>query len=124
MRYFVPIVIIVLIGLMILLMRRKLTVGGGCCGTMDKPAHKVRVKDRDPAHYDHKYVLRIKGMHCENCAAAVENALNSVPGTWATVRLDDREADVLTKEPRSEEQFRSAFRGLAYTLTGVEEVPR
>jgi len=121
MKYFVAIVIIALIGLMAYMMRRKLTVGGGCCGTTDRPVKKVKVKDKDPSHYDHKYVLRVKGMHCENCAATVENALNAAPGTWATVRLGDKEADVLTKEARSEEDFRNVFAHLAYTLAGVEE---
>lgn len=60
-------------------------------------------------------------MMCSNCARTVENALNEKDGVWARVNLGRKEADVLTKSPKTGRDFTESLRGLSYRITGVSE---
>jgi copper chaperone CopZ len=53
-------------------------------------------------------------MTCDNCAARVENALNSLEGIWASVRIDTGKARILSKETVDERKIREAVRGAGY----------
>ena len=91
-----------------------LTHGGCCCGEHEPAAKKVKVADRDKSHYPHTMVLNIDGMTCQNCQRHVENALNVMPGTWATVDLSAHNATILTKDPADEDAIRKAVRDAGY----------
>lgn len=99
----------------------KLSRGGGCCGERDAAPKKVKVEDRDKSHYPHTVVIRVDGMTCGNCARRVENALNVLPGTWATVSLEAKNATVLLKEPPQEDILRQAVRDAGYLALSVEQ---
>ena len=99
----------------------KLRCGGGCCGARDAAPKRVKAADRNKRHYPHRAVLRIDGMTCENCARRVENALNTLPGTWATADLAAGRATVLLKQPPETETLRQAVRQAGYLLLRVEE---
>lgn len=58
---------------------------------------RVAVVDHDESHYLYVYELRVSGMSCGHCAATVEDALNALGGTWATVDLRAGRARVLSK---------------------------
>ena len=74
-------------------------LSSGCCGGGgSKAVHADRVTDRDPAHYPFVYVLTLDGMVCANCANTVANALNALPGVWATVDLGEKKATVRMKK--------------------------
>lgn len=91
-----------------------------CCGS-GEPVRKKRVADRDASHYPYRYKLAIENMKCSNCAANVENALNDVEGNWAKVNLGKKEADVLSKLPRTEEDFAMALANTSYKVSGCIE---
>lgn len=91
-----------------------------CCGS-GEPVRKKRVADRDASHYPYRYKLAIENMKCSNCAANVENALNDVEGNWAKVNLGKKEADVLSKLPRTEEDFAMALANTCYKVSGCTE---
>ena len=55
-------------------------------------------------------------MSCENCAIKVENALNGLPGTWATVRIGDKQVVVLTKQEPNLDEMRAAVRAAGYIV--------
>ena len=55
-------------------------------------------------------------MSCENCAIKVENALNELPGTWATVRIGDKQAVVRTKQEPDLDAMRTAVRAAGYIV--------
>ena len=57
-----------------------------CCGGPEVKTVK-KVADMDQSHYPFRYEVGIEGMHCSNCARAVENALHEKDGVWATVEL-------------------------------------
>lgn len=58
---------------------------------------RVSVVDHDESHYPYVYELRVSGMSCGHCATTVEDALNALGGTWATVDLRAGRARVLSK---------------------------
>ena len=91
-----------------------------CCGS-GEPVRRKSAADLDASHYPYRYKLAIENMKCSNCAANVENALNDVEGNWAKVKLGKKEADVLSKLPRTEEDFAMALANTCYKVSGCTE---
>lgn len=98
----------------------KIRFGGGCCGTHDAPDKKIKIRDKNKSHYPFSYALSIDGMTCSVCSRRVENALNSLNGTWATVDLSQKTATVLSKNKILEETFISEIRKIGYTVLSVK----
>ncbi len=88
----------------------------GAGGGEKTPVGPVEVTDTDESHYAHEALVGIGGMTCEHCVAAVTAALNSVPGTWATVRLQGGSAKVLCKEKIDEAVYRRAVEQAGYRV--------
>ena len=63
-------------------------------------------------------------MHCANCARHVENALNSLEGSWATVDLGNKEVKLLRKSKASEQELTSVIAKAGYTMLSIEETKR
>lgn len=118
------IMINVLIGLVLagvivaaaLRVRKRTKSGGGCCGERQEAVRKTAVKDRNRAHYPYEMQLKIGGMTCESCARRVENALNSLDGVWATVRIDTHTAQLRLKAAPDLDQLREAVRQAGYVV--------
>ena len=96
---------------------KKFTKGGGCCGEHEETEKRIKVKDRNVRNYPYTAELKIGGMTCDNCARRVENALNGLKDTWATVRIDNSRAVVRTKNTPDEEQIRETVRQAGYVVT-------
>lgn len=88
---------------------------GAGCGEKT-PVAAAAVTDTDESHYAHEALVGIGGMTCEHCVAAVTAALNSVSGTWATVRLQGGSAKVLCKEKIDEAAYRRAVEQAGYRV--------
>lgn len=73
-------------------------LANGCCGAGGDEVRKVRVEDKDPAHYPYSVTLSVEGMTCSKCKARVENALNGIDGVWAQVDLQAGSAQVRMKK--------------------------
>ena len=80
---------------------------------------RVRVRDRDPAHYPYAVRVEIGGMTCRNCRLRVENALNSEEGLWARVDLAAGSALVRSRHPLSEERLRLVIGREGYTVGAI-----
>jgi len=93
---------------------KKLKKGGDCCPEHEEATKSVKVKDRDKSHYPYEAKLAIDGMSCNNCVRNVENALNALDGTWATVSLEDNMATVLLKNPPDIEKLSKAVADIWY----------
>ena len=106
----------------VFLIVRKLRRGGGCCGEHETTEKKVRVSDRNQAHYPYAVSLQIDGMTCENCARKTENALNGMEGTLASVSIGDHSAKVLCKSVPDEHAIREAVRRAGYIVTRYETI--
>lgn len=92
-----------------------------CCGTAETVLKKP-VEDTDISHYPYKYHVEIAGMMCSNCAANVENAINSMKDTWTTVNLGRHRAEVLSKSKKTETDFTQVLKGSGYKVTSCTEV--
>ncbi len=88
----------------------------GCCGAGgEKEEKRVKVQDRNLAHYPYEMHLHVEGMTCSHCVRRVENALNQLDGVWATVSLPEQSADIHMKQAYTPEQLRQAIREAGYT---------
>lgn len=90
-----------------------------CCGTPEVKNVK-KVEDTDESHYPYRYEVGIEGMHCSNCARAVENAFNSMDGIWAGVELGRNRAIVRAKQEMTESDFIKALSDTSYKLTAFK----
>ena len=95
---------------------KKLKKGGDCCPEHEEATKSIKVKDRDKSHYPYEAKLAIDGMSCNNCVRNVENALNSLDGTWASVSLEDNMATVLLKNPPDIEKLSKAVADAGYMV--------
>lgn len=96
--------------------RKRIKYGSSCCGTHDAAPKKIKVKDKNKAHYPYTYTLNVEGMHCSNCARRVENALNSKDGVWAKVNLEKKSVLVRSKSELKSEDFSTLITNAGYTL--------
>ena len=90
--------------------------GASCCGSAESVLAKP-VDDTDESHYPFKYYVGVEGMHCSNCAARVENAINASGDTWAHVNLGRARAEVLAKNEKSEADFVRMLKSTDYKVT-------
>lgn len=95
---------------------KKLKKGGDCCPEHEEGTKSIKVKDRDKSHYSYEAKLAIDGMSCENCVRNVENALNALDGTWASVSLEDNMATVLLKDKPDIEKLSKAVSDAGYLV--------
>ena len=117
----IVLILLALVGYGIYSFVHHLTCGGGCCGEHEPPVKKVKVEDRNKAHYPHTLVLGVDGMTCQNCQRHVENALNTLPDTLAEVNLSARNVTVWTKGDADEEVIRKAIRDAGYLPLRTKE---
>lgn len=89
----------------------------GCCGGSGE--EKVKVADKNAAHYPYSVTLKIEGMHCANCTDRVENALNRLDGIWAKVSLKRAEAVLRSKSVLDDETLRTAVARAGYRVTEI-----
>lgn len=95
-------------------------LASGCCGGGDAEK-KVKVADKNRAHYPYAATLTVDGMMCPACETRVENALNAIDGVWAKASSSDGRVEVLMKTPVDEDAFRKGVNELGvYTLMKAE----
>ena len=96
-------------------------LSSGCCGGGDAgKVKKVRIRDRNKAHYPHTVTLTVDGMVCGGCKTRVENALNQLDGVWASADVPAKKVTVRLKQPVDEQTLRDAVnRTGAYTVMAV-----
>ena len=109
-------VLVIIVVCAILSTRKRIKYGSACCGTHDAAPAKIRVYDKNKAHYPNTYTLIVDGMHCSNCARLIENALNSKEGVWAKVNLEKKSVLVRAKNPMKLEDFSTVITNAGYTL--------
>jgi Cu+-exporting ATPase len=63
--------------------------------------------------------IKIEGMSCSHCSAAVEKALSSLPGVSATVDLDAGTATVVAVRDVSDEELRKAVEEEDYEVVSI-----
>lgn len=90
---------------------------GGCCGggggTL--PEHK----ELEGPVIGEK-IVRVEGMHCENCKNRVERAINRIDGAVGKVDLKKGIAKVTYDREITDEQIREAITAMDYEVTSIE----
>lgn len=98
------------------------TLKSGCCGSGDTPSDvRIAPQDADVRHYPHHCIVSIEGMHCANCARAIENAFNRREGLLARVTLGKRQADVYCRTEPDEGAIRQIVAVAGYHVTGIQK---
>ncbi|MDR1019623.1 MAG: cation transporter [Synergistaceae bacterium] len=63
--------------------------------------------------------IKIEGMSCQHCSAAVEKALSALPGVSATVDLDAGTATVVATREVSDAELRKAVEEEDYEVVSI-----
>lgn len=103
----------------------KLTAGGGSsCGEgcqIDINQNKEEPAQKERSIKTMKKVLKVEGMMCNHCKAAVEKALNAVEGVSAAeVNLEQKTATATLSGEVSDEALKAAVTEAGYEVLGVE----
>lgn len=93
---------------------------GGCCGGGGARPAKIKKKTLEHAKMG-EVVLRIEGMHCDNCRRSVIRALNQIEGVSAEVNLKKKQAVVSYDRPVDERRLEQAVEHVGYTVSSVEK---
>lgn len=95
---------------------KRIKKGESCCSSGEEMPTKVKVADRNTANYPYSVRASIDGMTCANCVRRVENALNSLPETYAKVDIEQRCAKIYCKRPCDKALIKNAIRESGYTV--------
>ena len=91
---------------------------GGCCGggnsTVKEPDKKlsgpiIRTK-----------VIKIDGMHCENCTNRVKRTINRIDGVSAKLNLRKKEAVVQYEKDVEDDLLKREIEALGYTVVSIQ----
>lgn len=120
----VTVVICVVLGLVCVLGVRSYLkkLKSGCCGAGGDEVKRVRPLDRNVSHYPYVKVVRIDGMHCQNCAKRIENAFNTQDGFFAKVDLAKQRAIVRSKREVPDRELKQVVRNVGYSPVNVEDL--
>ncbi|MBQ9611200.1 MAG: heavy-metal-associated domain-containing protein [Lachnospiraceae bacterium] len=93
---------------------------GDCCGGGSEPVEISEDKKELTAPVIERKILHIEGMHCENCKARVERAINRIDGAAAEVDLKKKLAVVSCDRQLSDDLIVNAVSVLDYKVVSVE----
>ncbi len=114
----VIIIVVLLVILVLALLRmKKHFKGGGCCGS---GSNTIRSAKQLTEPKIGEKVLTVEGMHCENCQARVENAVNRLDGVVCRVNLKKKTATVSYSAEVSDEALKGAIEKLGYKVTHIQ----
>lgn len=89
---------------------------GDCCGGGTYKARKKKLNT-----VVGKKTFTVEGMTCQHCVNRVMEAVNSIDGASALVKLKKGVVVVSLERPISNETIQNAIEGAGYTVTKVEE---
>lgn len=89
---------------------------GGCCGGSTYKAHRKKLKT-----VTGKKTVTVEGMSCQHCVNKVMEAVNSIDGASAVVKLKKGVVVVSLEHPISNEIIKSAIEKAGYKVTGIQE---
>lgn len=89
---------------------------GGCCGGGTYKARRKKLNS-----VIGKKTFSVEGMSCQHCVNRVMEAVNSIDGASALVKLKKGIVIVSTERPISNETIKDAIEKAGYTVTGIKE---
>lgn len=112
----IVILVLVLLIAVLALLRSKKHFKGGCCGSGSNTI-RSRKTLTDPKIGEK--VLTVEGMHCGNCQARVENALNRLDGVACLVNLKKKTATVTYSREVTDAELKDPLEKLGYRVTQI-----
>ena len=109
--------ILLVVMVLALLRAKKHFKGGGCCGSGSNTV-RLQKKLTEPKLGEKR--MTVEGMHCENCQARVENALNWLEGVACRVNLKKKEAVVSYSTGVSDAVLKETVEKLGFTVTDIQ----
>ena len=91
----------------------------GCCGA-GGDNEKSDVRNPDLSGFKYRYIVKIGGMFCKNCAARIEKVFNR-EGIHVQVDFINGTAQFFSETPVSETVLRQKIIGLGYSVERIEE---
>lgn len=91
---------------------------GACCGGGSGKSVKAKKKTLDGPVIARR-TLKISGMHCQNCANSVTNALNEINGVSAKVNLNAGSAEVFFDRAVDEIELKRAVSRAGYEVVSI-----
>ena len=113
---------VLVVAVLFILMKNKVTKGSSCCGGQEESVKRIRADDPDPAHYPYHYRLIVEGMVCANCATRVENAFLSTGEMLAKADLGKKEVKLLSKRELDRRETARIVNRAGYTLAEFENM--
>ena len=89
---------------------------GGCCGGGDT---SKKIRPQKLTNIVAKKTMIIEGMVCDNCAARIHNALNSMDGVSAKVNRSRGQAIVSLGRQIDDEELAGVITDLGYTVKEI-----
>jgi len=92
---------------------------GSCCGggSTVKPKRK-KLKEEIVS----KIVVRIDGMHCENCSNRIESRINNMDGVACKVKLKKKEAVITATHKINVNEIIEIIGNLGYEVKDAKEI--
>lgn len=109
----IVVAVLVVICIFAVISYRKRLSGGGCCGS-GGGIIKIEPENKNTKSYAHKIKVYIDGMHCENCAARIENAFNELGGCYAKANVKKGYADVWSNDVLNEQKTKDLIEDKGY----------
>ena len=86
---------------------------------LTRPDQGVSIKENDKEDTE-MITMKIEGMMCAHCKAAVEKALNAIDGVKAEVDLEAKSASVDAPADMDKEVLKKAVEDAGYDVVGIE----
>lgn len=108
--------IILIMVVFALLRAKKHFAGGGCCGS---GSNTIRSRKTLTSPKIGEKRMLVEGMHCANCQARVENAVNRLDGVICRVDLRKKTATVSYSKEVSDAALKEVVEKLGYKVVDV-----
>lgn len=87
---------------------------GGCCG-----GGTYKAKEKKLSSVACQKIVTVEGMSCQHCVNRVMEAVNSIDGASARVKLKKGLVIVSMESPVDDERIREAIEKAGYSVTGI-----
>lgn len=91
---------------------------GGCCGGGDT---SIREKKKLTQPKLGEKLIRINGMHCENCRNRIEHEINQLDGVVCRINLRKHQAVISYSQPVEEQTLCSVIEGMGYQVVWISD---
>ena len=116
----ISVILAAVIGIAVFSTVKRIRYGSNCCGSKEPMPAKVKVKDKNAAHYPYTYRITVDGMHCSGCVRKLENAFHAQEGFWVSVNLEKKEAILRSKQELERKDAGKIVASAGFTLLTFE----